>query len=121
MKIRFQNYFFNKFLLENILPSLQSHNLKIFRSNLQYLSTLLTFSKNSKIIINIISYFLLGLNDPINDNTPNNDNADNISNNNNNSNAESNNINHSHSQINENEISEDSLDNNINYTLYHKE
>ena len=119
MKIRFQNYFFNKFLLENILPSLQSHNLKIFRSNLQYLSTLLTFSKNSKIIINIISYFLLGLNDPINDNTPNNDNADNISNNNNNSNAESNNNNnHSHSQINENEISEESLDNNINYTLY---
>ena len=121
MKIRFQNYFFNKFLLENILPNLQSYNLKIFRSNLQYLSTLLTFSKNSKIIINIISYFLLGLNDPLNNNISNTDNADNISNNdndnNNNSNEESNN-NNNHSQINDNEISEESSDNNINYTYY---
>ena len=57
LKVKFQNYFFNKFLLENILPIFQYHNLKKFRTNLQYLITFLKLSKNNIIIINPLSYF----------------------------------------------------------------
>ena len=112
LKVKFQNYFFNKFLLENILPILQSHNLKKFRTNLQYLITLLKFSKNNIIIINPLSYFLLGLIDENNNNIPNHDNEEN--NDNSGSNIQSNN----NSQINDNEISEESSYNNIFYIDY---
>ena len=118
LKMKFQNYFFNKFLLENILPNLQTHNIKKFRTNLQYIITLLNSSKNNKIIINLLAYFLLGLSDE-----NNNDNEDNDTNNNNidknDSNIESNN----NSQINDinnnnKEISQESSSNDISYTFY---
>ena len=120
LKMRFQNYFFNKFLLENILPNLQTHNLKKFRANLQYIITLLNSSKNNKIIINILAYFLLGLSDENNNDDQDNDTNKNDNNNNekNNSNIESNN----NSQINNNndnkEISEEVSSNDISYTFY---
>ena len=103
IKMRFQNYFFNKFLIENVLTNILSHNLKIFRTHLQYLTTLLKSSKNSKIIVDILSYFLLGLNE-LNEN---------IDNKNNNSNEESNNNNNeeNNSQINNEETSEETSDN----------
>ena len=104
IKMKFQNYFFNKFLIENALPNILSYNLKIFRSHLQYLTSLLKFSKNSKIIINILSYFLLGLNE-LNSDTDNNPNEE--SNNNDNNNNDINN----NSQINNDESSEESSDN----------
>ena len=122
LKKKFENYFFNKFLLENILPNLQSHNLKKFRSNLQYILTLLKYSENNKIIINPISYFLLGLKDELNDNN-NIQNNDNESNNNNESNNDDKNDSNTQSnnnlQINDNnEISEDSGENNSFYNSY---
>ena len=122
LKKKFENYFFNKFLLENILPNLQSHNLKKFRSNLQYILTLLKYSQNNKIIINPISYFLLGLKDELNDNN-NIQNNDNESNNNNESNNDDKNDSNTQSnnnlQINDNnEISEDSGENNSFYNSY---
>ena len=122
LKKKFENYFFNKFLLENILPNLQSHNLKKFRSNLQYILTLLKYSQNNKIIINPISYFLLGLKDELNDNN-NIQNNDNESNNNNESNNDDKNNSNTQSnnnlQINDNnEISEDSGENNSFYNSY---
>ena len=122
LKKKFENYFFNKFLLENILPNLQSHNLKKFRSNLQYILTLLKYSQNNKIIINPISYFLFGLKDELNDNN-NIQNNDNESNNNNESNNDDKNDSNTQSnnnlQINDNnEISEDSGENNSFYNSY---
>ena len=80
IKNKIQNYFFNKFLIENVLPNLLTHNITILRTHLQYLITLLNLSKNNAniIIVNTLSYFLLGINDTINsmnDNTiDNNDN-----------------------------------------------
>ena len=113
LKIKFQNYFFEKFLIENILPNLKSYNLKKFRTNLQYISTLITFSKNNKIIIDVLSYFLLGLSEPLDiNNIPNNEKEDEASNNNDNnknSNIESNN----NTQINGNEISNEASYNNF--------
>jgi len=100
IKMRFRNYFFNKFLIENVLTNILNHNLKIFRTHLQYLITLLKSSKNNKIIINILSYFLLGLNE-LNDNTDNNPNEEGDNNNNNDNN----------SQINNEESSEEASDN----------
>ena len=122
LKKKFENYFFNKFLIENVLPNLQYHNLKKFRSTLQYLLTLLKYSKNNKTIINPISYFLLGLTDELNDNN-NISNNDNDSNNNNESNNDvkndSNIQSNNNTQINEiNEISEKSEENNIFYKSY---
>ena len=122
LKKKFENYFFNKFLIENVLPNLQYHNLKKFRSTLQYLLTLLKYSKNNKTIINPISYFLLGLTDELNDNN-NISNNDNDSNNNNESNNDvkndSNIQSKNNTQINEiNEISEKSEENNIFYKSY---
>ena len=122
LKKKFENYFFNKFLIENVLPNLQYHNLKKFRSTLQYLLTLLKYSKNNKTIINPISYFLLGLTDELNDNN-NISNSDNDSNNNNESNNDvkndSNIQSNNNTQINEiNEISEKSEENNIFYKSY---
>ena len=122
LKKKFKNYFFNKFLIENVLPNLQYHNLKKFRSTLQYLLTLLKYSKNNKTIINPISYFLLGLTDELNDNN-NISNNDNDSNNNNESNNDvkndSNIQSNNNTQINEiNEISEKSEENNIFYKSY---
>lgn len=64
-KDKIENYFFNKFLLENVLPNLINHNVKIIRTHLQYLITFLNLSKNNTMIINAISYFLLGINDNI--------------------------------------------------------
>ena len=121
LKKKFENYFFNKFLLENILPNLKSYNLKKFRSNLQYILTLLKFSKNNKIIINPLSYFLLGLKDELNtnNNTPNNDNESNNNESNNDGKNDSNTQSNNNSQINENnEASEDSEDNNISNISY---
>ena len=113
IKQKFQNYFFDKFLIENILPNISSYNLKKFRSHLQYLSTLLTYSKNNKIIIKVLSYFLLGLSDTNEaEKTPNNETEDNIDNINNKSNMESNNNN---TQINDNDISEAPEENNMSY------
>ena len=113
LKIKFQNYFFEKFLIENILPNLKSYNLKKFRTNLQYISTLITFSKNNKIIIDVLSYFLLGLSEPLDlNNITNNEKEDDASNNNDNnknSNIESNN----NTQINGNEISNEASYNNF--------
>ena len=122
LKKKFENYFFNKFLIENVLPNLQYHNLKKFRSTLQYLLTLLKYSKNNKTIINPISYFLLGLTDELNDNN-NISNNDNDSNNNNESNNDvkndSNIQSNNNTQINEiNEISEKSEENNNFYKSY---
>ena len=122
LKKKFENYFFNKFLIENVLPNLQYHNLKKFRSTLQYLLTLLKYSKNNKTIINPISYFLLGLTDELNDNN-NISNNDNDSNNNNESNNDAKNDSNiqsnNNTQINEiNEISEKSEENNIFYKSY---
>ena len=122
LKKKFENYFFNKFLIENVLPNLQYHNLKKFRSTLQYLLTLLKYSKNNKTIINPISYFLLGLTDELNDNN-NISNNDNDSNNNNESNNDvkndSNIQSNNNTQTNEiNEISEKSEENNIFYKSY---
>ena len=122
LKKKFENYFFNKFLIENVLPNLQYHNLKKFRSTLQYLLTLLKYSKNNKTIINPISYFLLGLTDELNDNN-NISNNDNDSNNNNESNNDvkndSNIQSNNNTQINEiNEIFEKSEENNIFYKSY---
>ena len=122
LKKKFENYFFNKFLIENVLPNLQYHNLKKFRSTLQYLLTLLKYSKNNKTIINPISYFLLGLTDELNDNN-NISNNDNDSNNNNESNNDvkndSNIQSKNNTQINEiNEISEKSEENIIFYKSY---
>ena len=122
LKKKFENYFFNKFLIENVLPNLQYHNLKKFRSTLQYLLTLLKYSKNNKTIINPISYFLLGLTDELNDNN-NISNNDNDSNNNNESNNDvkndSNIQSNNNTQINEiNEISEKSEENIIFYKSY---
>ena len=122
LKKKFENYFFNKFLIENVLPNLHYHNLKKFRSTLQYLLTLLKYSKNNKTIINPISYFLLGLTDELNDNN-NISNNDNDSNNNNESNNDvkndSNIQSNNNTQINEiNEISEKSEENNIFYKSY---
>ena len=62
IKEKMQNYFFNKFLIENVLPNLIDQNVKILRTHLQYLIILLNISKNS-LIINALSYFLLGLTD----------------------------------------------------------
>ena len=121
LKKKFENYFFNKFLLENILPNLKSYNLKKFRSNLQYILTLLKFSKNNKIIINPLSYFLLGLKDELNtnNNIPNNDNESNNNESNNDGKNDSNTQSNNNSQINENnEASEDSEDNNISNISY---
>ena len=73
IKMKFQNYFFNKFLIENVLQ-------------------------------NILSYFLLGLNE-LNSDTDNNPNEE--SNNNDNNNNDINN----NSQINNDESSEESSDN----------
>ena len=122
LKKKFENYFFNKFLIENVLPNLQYHNLKKFRSTLQYLLTLLKYSKNNKTIINPISYFLLGLTDELNDNN-NISNNDNDSNNNNESNNDAKNDSNiqsnNNTQINEiNEISEKFEENNIFYKSY---
>ena len=122
LKKKFENYFFNKFLIENVLPNLQYHNLKKFRSTLQYLLTLLKYSKNNKTIINPISYFLLGLTDELNDNN-NISNNDNDSNNNNESNNDAKNDSNiqsnNNTQINEiNEISEKSEENIIFYKSY---
>ena len=82
IKNKIQNYFFNKFLVENVQPNLLTHNTKILRTHLQYLITLLNLSKNNAntIIINDISYFLLGIADI------NNDDIDNCTDNNSNNN-----------------------------------
>ena len=69
IKNKIKNYFFNKFLVENVMPNLLKENIKIIRTNLQYLITLLNLSKNNAIIINAISYFLFGITDSNNDNT----------------------------------------------------
>ena len=69
LKNKIKNYFFNKFLVENVMPNLLKENIKIIRTNLQYLITLLNLSKNNAIIINAISYFLFGITDSNNDNT----------------------------------------------------
>ena len=61
IKEKMQNYFFNKYLIENVMPNLLNHNIKILRTHLQYLITILKLSKNNTIIINTISYFLLGI------------------------------------------------------------
>ena len=68
IKNKIKNYFFNKFLVENVMPNLLKENIKIIRTNLQYLITLLNLSKNNAIIINTISYFLFGITDNNNDN-----------------------------------------------------
>ena len=68
IKNKIKNYFFNKFLVENVMPNLLKENIKIIRTNLQYLITLLNLSKNNAIIINAISYFLFGITDNNNDN-----------------------------------------------------
>ena len=115
IKIKFQNYFFIKFLLENILPNLLSPSLKKFRSHLQYLATLLNISKNNSIIINTLSYFLLGLSDDSFKIENNNQNDSNIIENNslhNNTNSvnndqSNNNSNIYYSQINENQNEND--------------
>ena len=80
-KDKIENYFFNKFLLENVLPNLTNHNIKIIRTHLQYLITMLNLSKNNTMIINTISYFLLGINDNIITNDSNNTNVTNNSSN----------------------------------------
>ena len=69
IKNKIKNHFFNKFLVENVMPNLLKENIKIIRTNLQYLITLLNLSKNNAIIINAISYFLFGITDSNNDNT----------------------------------------------------
>ena len=68
IKNKIKNYFFNKFLVENVMPNLLKENIKIIRTNLQYLITLLNLSKNNVIIINAVSYFLFGINDNNSDN-----------------------------------------------------
>ena len=63
IKEKIQNYFFNKFLIENVLPNLLDNNIQKLRTHLQYLIILLNISKNNVIIINTLSYFLFGLTD----------------------------------------------------------
>ena len=83
IKNNFQNFFFNKFLIENVRPNLLTHNITILRTHLQYLITLLNLSKNNTntIIINALSYFLLGITDSSNlldDNNNDNNNSSDI-------------------------------------------
>jgi hypothetical protein len=54
--------FFNNFLISYIQPALLSNNLKVVRTNLQYLTFILKTS-TSYIIINCIFHFLFGLDD----------------------------------------------------------
>ena len=58
IKNKFDNNFFKIFLIENVLPNLLSSNVKILRSHLQYILTLLYNSKNNQIIINNFFVFL---------------------------------------------------------------
>ena len=45
IKSKIENYFFNKFLIENVLPNILNHNIKKIRSNLQYLITIVIYPR----------------------------------------------------------------------------
>ena len=59
IKKKFSIYFFNKFLLENVQKFILNDDIKINRSHLQYIISILYFTKNH-IIIDDIIHFLFG-------------------------------------------------------------
>ena len=61
---KFKYSFFNNFLIGYIQPLLLSHNLKIVRTNLQYL-TFMVKTCNNQNIINEIFHFLFGFDDSV--------------------------------------------------------